>query len=64
MLCPMRFTTQLSLLLIAPALLQARYISDASELLSSYDYIVVGGGTGGAAVASRLSEINGTFHSC
>ncbi|KAK8040008.1 hypothetical protein PG993_008419 [Apiospora rasikravindrae] len=35
---------------------QARQIRDASQLLPSYDYIIVGGGTSGLTVADRLTE--------
>jgi hypothetical protein len=37
---------------------EGNYI-DTGELFESYDYIVIGGGTAGATVASRLSENNG-----
>jgi hypothetical protein len=37
---------------------EGKYI-DTSELSEAYDYIVIGGGTAGATVASRLSENNG-----
>lgn len=35
---------------------QARHVVDASQLLPTYDYIIVGGGTSGLTVADRLTE--------
>lgn len=45
----------LSAVLVNGRALGASYITKR-QLLDSYDYIVVGGGTGGIAVGARLSE--------
>lgn len=41
---------------IPRSVFQARQISDPSELLDAYDYVIVGGGTAGLTVADRLTE--------
>jgi choline dehydrogenase-like flavoprotein len=41
---------------IPRSVFQARQISDPSELLEAYDYVIVGGGTAGLTVADRLTE--------
>ena len=36
--------------------LKAQHLTRSSDLQSSYDYVVVGGGTSGLTVADRLTE--------
>jgi len=48
---------------VAHPLLSGHIISRADELLSEYDYVIVGGGASGLTVANRLTEEPGTFQS-
>jgi ribulose 1,5-bisphosphate synthetase/thiazole synthase len=41
------------------AIFPGKVIARSSDVLRSYDYIVVGGGTSGLVVANRLSENHG-----
>jgi hypothetical protein len=56
----------LSVLLLSPILavlpFGGKHIRDETQLLPSYDYVVIGGGIAGLVVANRLSEDNSTLH--
>jgi hypothetical protein len=56
----------LSVLLLSPILVVfpfgGKHIRDETQLLPSYDYVVIGGGIAGLVVANRLSEDNSTLH--
>jgi hypothetical protein len=41
---------------VAHPLLSGHIVSRADELLSEYDYVIVGGGASGLTVANRLTE--------
>lgn len=41
---------------LAHPLFNGRLVSRADELLSEYDYVIVGAGASGLTVANRLSE--------
>ncbi|OJD35530.1 gmc oxidoreductase [Diplodia corticola] len=50
----------LSPALAYPSTIKPRIIKNSSGLLSSYDYVVIGGGASGLTVANRLSESSDT----